>query len=137
MMDISQNGLNFIGSKEGFKPDAYQDQGGVWTIGFGHVQGVYEGQVITLQQGLLLLRQDAQHAVDCVNQSAGQFDPNQNQFDALVSFAFNLGCGALSQMLAHGWDQVPTQILRWCTIKGVHNPGLLARRESELALFQS
>ncbi len=64
-------------------------------------------------------------------------DCTQNQFDALIDFGFNLGCEALETMLGHGWDQVPTQILRWDKAGGQVVPGLAARRQRELILFQT
>ena len=65
-------------------------------------------------------------------------DCTQNQFDALVSWTFNLGSGSLKTMLAHGWENVPTEMVRWDKARWVEfSPGLTRRREAERDLFLS
>lgn len=89
-MKISQAGIDLIKEFEGLRLVAYQDSVGVWTIGYGHTKGVYPGMVITEAQALLFLNEDiASHAYGIFNYITVQL--NQNQFDALVSFHFNLG----------------------------------------------
>jgi lysozyme len=135
-MNISQRGLDLIARFEGLRLTAYRDIAGVLTVGYGHTgKDVYEGQTITEDRARELLQQDAQTAVACVN--AANSHLTQNQFDALVSFAYNLGCLSLNMMMVHGWNQIPVQILRWDIAGGVVVPGLKARREAELALFQT
>ncbi|MFS7390396.1 lysozyme [Carnobacterium maltaromaticum] len=89
-MKISQNGRNLIKEFEGMRLTAYQDSVGVWTIGYGRTKGVYAGMQISEQQANACLDEDIKtHAVGIFNFVTVQL--NQNQFDALVSFHFNLG----------------------------------------------
>ena len=140
-MQASPNGILFIRKNEGVRLSIYDDNGHP-AIGYGHdltqqeiVSGVYVNG-ITIDQAAALLQADLTARYEpTVNELAP--DANQNQFDALVDFCYNLGGGALSQMLAHGWDQVTEQILRWNHVNGVVNPGLTARREAEVELFDS
>jgi lysozyme len=136
-MKTSQNGLNLIETSEGFRDTIYLDVAGKATIGYGHLikSGEDFSTGITQEQGQALLQADVEIAEDAVNAHAPQ--ANQNQFDALVDFAFNLGTGALQQMLAHGWGQVPVQILRWNKAGGEIRSGLVRRREAEVTLFNS
>ena len=137
----SQNGILFIRRNEGVRLSIYDDNGHP-AIGYGHdltqpeiFSGVYVNG-ITIDQAASLLQQDLTARYEpTVNELAP--DANQNQFDALVDFAYNLGGGALKQMLAHGWDQVPVQILRWCFINGEVSTALTARREAEIELFNT
>ena len=90
-MTISQTGLNLIKRFEGLRLTAYKDATGTLTIGYGHTgKDVREGQTITEEQAESLLRQDLKSSEYCVEQAA-QAHINQNQFDALVSFTFNVG----------------------------------------------
>ena len=92
---ITNKGLELIQQYEGVRLDAYRDVAGIWTIGYGHTGGVYEGMEITHTRALELLREDlatAQKAVDRFVVDKGV--PLQpNQFDALVSLVFNVGAG--------------------------------------------
>ncbi|GGG66092.1 lysozyme [Edaphobacter dinghuensis] len=128
---------------EGLRLTAYQDQVGVWTIGYGHTGGeVHGGMTITEDQADTLLHSDVAAAVTCVNRAVTS-NIAQSQFDALVDFVFNLGCGSLlsSTLLryinAGQFDLAAPQFLLWDHAGGVVVPGLLARRQAEMALFQS
>lgn len=92
MKQISDNGLQLIAGFEGLRLNAYFDAVGVLTIGYGHTQGVKRGDTITKKQALDFLRDDAQTAVNAVNQLV-KVNLTQNQFDALVSLVFNIGAG--------------------------------------------
>jgi lysozyme len=81
------------------------------------------------------LQQDVAAVEGAVNRLAPGV--NQNQFDALVDFGFNLGVGALQTMLSHGLDQVPVQIPRWNHVNGQVSPGLTARRQAEVDLWNT
>ena len=140
---ISQKGLEFIGGFEGLRLEAYWDSyGGVWTIGYGHTGGVYKGQKITKQQALNYLRSDCQSAANAVNKYV-KVSINQNQFDALVSFTFNLGSGSLTsssllKYLNQGKIQAAAnEFPKWCHAGGKTLPGLVRRRNAEKALFLS
>src|ERR1700761_3087550 len=92
----SDAGFNLTKEFEGLRLAAYADQGGVWTIGYGHTgPGVHAGLTITQAQAEIFLKSDVSGAVTCVNRLATA-ESNQNPFDALVDFVFNLGCASLS-----------------------------------------
>lgn len=98
---IGQAGLALIKQYEGCRLAAYRCAAGVWTIGYGHTAGVHSGMTITQAQADAYLRQDIAKFEGYVNNPA--YVPitanlNQNQFDALVSFAFNLGAGNLRKL---------------------------------------
>ncbi|KQR47869.1 MULTISPECIES: lysozyme [unclassified Microbacterium] len=144
--DISAKGLAFIGGWEGFRARLYDDALGHCTIGFGHLvhrggcsgnepAGFRDG--ITRAEGLALLRADAKIAERAVNESV-HVPLTQHKFDALVSFAFNVGSGAfrdstlLTVVNGGRHADVPAQLMRW-TNGGL--PGLVNRRRAESALY--
>src|SRR6185437_6241595 len=97
MSNFSYSDAGFALTKkfEGLRLTAYQDQVGVWTIGYGHTgPEVHGGLAITEDQADLLLHSDVAAAVACVNRAVTA-GISQSQFDALVDFVFNLGCGRL------------------------------------------
>ena len=134
-MRISLNGLKLIEQSEGFRPMPYQDVAGVWTVGYGHriLMGEYFNEGITHQEAEQLLAQDVAHAEASVSRLAPE--ANQNQFDALADFTYNLGVGPLQTMLAHGWENVPQELPLWVYADHVVQPGLVTRRAAEVALF--
>ena len=136
-MKTSANGLKFIEEQEGCKLKVYLDSIGKPTIGVGHLilSGEDFSEGLTQEQAYTLLASD----VAKVDEVLTRLAPNltQNQHDALSSMGFNCGVGALRQLLAHGIDQIPVQIIRWDKAGGKENLALLARRKRELALFQS
>jgi lysozyme len=83
-------GYEFLKKWEGERLEAYQDVGGVWTIGIGHTKGVKPGMVITSEQSRKFLEEDITWATKAVNDSV-EVSLNQNQFNALVSLCFNIG----------------------------------------------
>lgn len=98
---IGQAGLALIKQFEGCRLVAYQCSAGVWTIGYGHTAGVYKGMKITQAEAEAYLLQDVAKFEKYVNNlSYVPFTDqlNQNQFDALVSFAFNLGQGNVKKL---------------------------------------
>ena len=99
-MEISQKGLDLIKEFEGLSLKPYKCVAGVWTIGYGHTKGVSENtSAITEQQAEQLLRDDLKYFEGLVNNKKNvPQNINQNQFDALVSFAFNLGGGNLKEL---------------------------------------
>ena len=139
----SAAGLALTKSFEGLDLSAYADQGGVWTIGYGHTgPGVHAGLTITQDQADTFLESDVAGAVTGVNRLVTA-TINQNQFDALVDFTFNLGCASLSQSTllrdvnAGDFASAAPQFLRWDHVRGVVVPGLLRRRQAEMKLFQA
>jgi len=136
----SQAGIDLIKSFEGLRLAAYQDSVGVWTIGYGHTGTARPGQRITEQQAEALLREDVASFEQCVMRAV-KAPLDQHQFDALVSFAFNLGCGALSRSTLlkklNGLDYsgAADEIPRWNRAGGNVLRGLVRRRAAERDLF--
>lgn len=142
-MKTSQAGLSFIAHEEGEVLHVYKDQVGVATIGIGHALRPGESfpNGITHDQALELLAQDAGTAEGAINKDV-TVSISQNAFDALCSFTFNLGTGALGgstllKLLNQGnYAGAANEFPRWCHAPaGVINPGILARRKREQALF--
>jgi lysozyme len=130
---INQAGLQLIESFEGLRLQSYQDSVGVWTIGYGHTQGVQPGQTITQPQAEAFLQQDLGVAEAAVNGLGQSF--TDNQFAALVSFTFNLGAGNLKTLFKDGLAAVPNRILLFDHAGGRQLPGLTRRRQAERALY--
>jgi lysozyme len=112
----------------------------VWTIGWGHTQGVYEGMTCTAEQAQAWFLQDMAWAQAAVL-GAVTVPLNQNQFDALVSFTENEGATSFEEstllrlLNAGDYDGAAAQFGRWIHQKGRVLPGLVARRQQEAALF--
>ncbi|MGP5893649.1 lysozyme [Pseudomonas aeruginosa] len=139
-MRTSQRGLSLIKSFEGLRLQAYQDSVGVWTIGYGTTRGVSAGMSITKEQAERMLLNDVQ-----------RFEPelgklvkvalNQNQWDALMSFVYNLGAANLAsstllKLLNRGdYQGAADQFSRWVNAGGKRLEGLVKRRAAERVLF--
>lgn len=135
-LKISDNGLNLIKRFEGCRLTAYRDSVGVWTIGYGHTKGVHSGQTISMGQATEYLRQDCANAERNVNSFDPKYHWNQNQFDALVSFAFNIG--SINQLVGNGSksiSEISARIPLFCHAGGKKLTGLVTRRNAEKALF--
>ena len=96
-MKTSAAGIAFLKMWEGFSPRAYQDVAGVWTIGYGHTEGFRtgrfaEGSSLSESAGEALLREDLAPREAAIGALVA-VSLNQNEFDALVSFVFNVGVG--------------------------------------------
>lgn len=139
-MKISERGLELIRHFEGFRANPYKCQAGVWTIGYGHTKGVTAETLpitATLAEGYL--REDVQWAEKSVQRLVKKY--TQPQFDALVSFVFNLGGGALQRSslrarLNRGDVQgAAEEFLKWVWAGGAKRKGLVIRRKAEQALF--
>ena len=139
-MNISPVGEQLIETFEAFRSIAYQDQKGVLTIGYGHTKGVKEGDTCNQAQADAWLEEDTANAVAGVNRSLTLL-VNQNQFDALVSFTFNLGITAEghSTMLRYinngQLALAAAEFPKWNRCDGVVNAGLTRRRLAEQKLF--
>ena len=127
---------------EGCKLQAYKCPAGVWTIGYGHTDGVKEGDVISQEKANALLASDIDLFSSGVKRLVSS-DITNNQLGALVSFAFNLGLGNLrhSTLLklvnAEKFDEAAKEFTKWNKAGGQVLPGLTRRREAEKALFLS
>ena len=140
-MILGAAGLALIKSFEQCRLAAYQDQRGVWTIGWGHTGPAVTAQSVCSQADAdAWLLQDTYAAQKAVNATV-DVAITQNQFDALVSFTFNVGAGseAHSTLVAklNGGDTAGAadQFLVWDKVNGVQNAGLARRRAAERALF--
>ena len=99
-MKTSKNGINLIKKFEGCRLTAYKCAAGVPTIGYGHTAGVKMGQAITQEQADRYLKDDLVKYEKNVGKYDSKYRWNQNEFDALVSFAFNIG--SIDQLTASG-----------------------------------
>lgn len=144
---INDDGLTVIKRCEGLELSAYQDSVGVWTIGYGHTSAagdpqVYAGQRITEAEAEAILRKDLRYFEDGVRDVV-KVPINSDQFSALVSFAFNLGVGALGgstllrKLNAGDYQGAADELPRWVKAGGQTLPGLVKRRNAERALFLS
>lgn len=137
-LTVSENGLALIKKWEGCKLTAYQDSVGIWTIGYGHTSGVTEDMTITQAQADAYLKSDCATAEKAVNKYDDVYNWNQNQFDALVSFAYNIG--NIKQLTADGTRSISTissKILEYNKAGGKVLTGLTNRRKEEKALFDT
>lgn len=140
-MNISANGVKLIQQFEGLRLKAYQDAVGVWTIGYGHTgPDVTPGLVISQAQADALLARDLNRFETGVTRLVS-VPLNQNQFDALLSFSYNLGLGSLQNstllrlLNQRDYAGAAAQFPRWNKAGGKVLPGLTRRRAAEQALF--
>lgn len=143
-MRTSDNGIELLKRFEGYREQAYRCPAGVWTIGYGHTGGVYEGQVCTREQAERWLREDLKNAENAVNALEPSRPLRQNEFDALVSFVYNLGAGNFSgstlrrKVLANPDNpSIRDEFGKWIYADGRIQPGLVTRREAEADLYFS
>src|SRR5882762_5434929 len=139
-MTTSLSGILFIEKCEGFRSEAYRDSGGVWTIGFGTTKingiAVKEGDTCTEQQAQTYLQYDLAWAEKATNDLV-KVVLTQNQFDALVSFTYNLGRKALAtstllkDVNAGAFIDASEQFKRWNKVNGKIVDGLTNRRLQE------
>ena len=148
---VSENGLNLVKKFEGLHKvteqgdvRAYRCPAGKWTIGYGHTRGVKSGMRASMGDCEKFLIEDLHEAGNAVR-SAVNVPLSQHQYDALVSFVFNLGAGnfrssTLLKKLNKGlYEEIPAQILRWnkARVDGqlTELRGLTRRRTAEAALW--
>lgn len=145
-MKTGNKGLALIKSFESLQLKAYQCPAGVWTIGYGHTKGVKQGDVIDEKQADQFLKEDCIEAEKAVN--AQNLTLSQNQFDALVSFVFNVGVGnfqtstLLKKAKLNAADPtIADEFAKWnkARVKGVLSVlnGLTRRRQAESDLYFS
>lgn len=139
-MRTSQRGLSLIKSFEGLRLLAYRDAIGVWTIGYGATRGVKPGMSVTKEQAERMLLNDVQRFEPEVERLV-KVPLAGNQWDALVSFTYNLGAANLEsstllRLLNRGdYAGAAEQFPRWNKAGGKVLPGLVRRREAERVLF--
>lgn len=139
-MRFNAAGLSLLKSFEKCRLAAYQDPGGVWTIGYGHTEDVKDGDVWTQEQAKATLTYDVEQRAEGIYDSIHAVITD-NQFSALVCLTFNIGCHAfkestlLKKLNANDIDGVCKEFLRWVKVKGVPCDGLMSRRKAEQELF--
>ncbi|MCW6023242.1 lysozyme [Serratia marcescens] len=139
-MKVSCRGLELIKRFEGLFLQAYFCPANVLTIGYGHTADVQIGKVITAEQADAFLQEDTAESEIAVSQLV-TVPLTQNQFDALVSFTFNLGYGnlrsstLLKKLNGGDYTGAADEFSRWINGGGKNLPGLIKRREAEKALF--
>lgn len=147
LLVTSERGLELIKISEGLETEAYPDPGNritgePWTIGYGHTRGVRRGDTCTEEQATEWLRSDLEEAERAVRRLV-DVSLTQMQFDALVSFVFNIGASAFGNStllrLLNAGDAAGAahQFKRWNRGSGGVLPGLVTRRAAERDLFLS
>lgn len=143
-METSDRGIDLIKRFEGYEGKAYLCPAGTWTIGYGHTPGVIEGQTCTREQAERWLREDLKTAEAAVNALEPARPLRQCEFDALVSFVYNIGAGRFfnstlrRKVLANpGNPTIRDEFENWIYAGGRILPGLVARREAEADLYFS
>ena len=146
-LQISQKGLNLIKEFEGCRLEAYKCPAGVWTIGYGTTDSDYSITKTKIRAGLKISKQKAEtwlrQSVNkkyCpkVNKYNNKYHWTQNEFDAMVSFAYNLG--SIDQLTANGKrtkKEIAEKMLLYNKGGGKVLPGLVRRRKAEQKLFLS
>lgn len=134
-MKINDEGLELIKSFEGCRLVAYKCPADVWTIGYGHTAGVYEGMVITQQQANNMLKSDMRKYEKYVTDNV-KIPLNENQFSALVSFCYNCGVGNLKKLVKNRTAaQIADAMLLYNKASDKVLTGLVRRRKAERDLF--
>lgn len=138
---LSNNGLALIKQFEGCRLTAYKCQSSeqYYTIGYGHYGAdVTQGMTITQEQADNLLLKDCDKFVDHVNTYMDKYNFNQNQFDSLVSFAFNVGnISQLTNNATRSISEISSKIPEYCNAGGKKLAGLVTRRNKEKELFDT
>lgn len=146
-MRTGTRGIAVIKEYEGVRLQAYKCPAGVWTIGVGHTSAagdpqVQPGMTITEAEAMQILRQDLVRFEDAITRRV-KVELKQHQFDALVSFVFNVGERAfaestlLRKLNAGRYGDVPAELMKWTRGGGRELPGLVRRRRAEAALWRS
>lgn len=134
------DGVKIITTYEGLALKAYLCPACVWTIGYGHTEGVKRGDTITREQAEVMLLDDLVMFEQAVRNGL-DIDVTENQFSALVAFVYNVGEGAyakstlLRKLNAGDIIGASKEFVRWNKSKGRVLPGLVKRRQAEMELF--
>jgi lysozyme len=141
-MKTSKDGLQLIKDFEGLELNAYKCAAGVWTIGYGHIKGVQEGMSISEARANEMLNEELTEYENYINKGV-TVPLSQCQFDAMVSWVYNLCNGNLTsstllKVLNSGdYAGVPAQMLRWNKAGGKVLAGLTRRRQAEADMFSA
>jgi lysozyme len=140
-LKTSQEGISLIKSFEGCELTAYRCSANVPTIGFGHTAGVSDGDTCTQEEAETMLAEDLVEFEDYVKNYV-ESELQQNEFDALVAWTYNLGPAnlkestMLKELNSGNFEEVPRQMKRWNRAGGEVLDGLIRRREAESRLFK-
>lgn len=144
MRHVTEEGINLIKRFEGFSSTIYICPAGYPTIGYGHVVLAHEREQfaagVTQAEATELLRKDVRIAERAVLRLIS-VPLTDGQFDALVSFTFNLGAGALQRSTLRlkanrgEHESVPAELMKWVWAAGKKLPGLVRRRQAEGACY--
>ena len=135
-----EKGTALITSFEGLRLKAYKCPKGVWTIGYGHTKGVKEGDIITKEKALNLLKEDIEHFTKGLK-TLLEVSISENQFNALLSFVFNVCLNAFKKSTMRKYINLKQCIKaskefdRWIYVNGKPSKGLIRRRLKEKELF--
>jgi lysozyme len=145
-MHISDEGLELIKHFEGCELEAYKCAAGVWTIGYGHTKDIQEGDKWSQDKADFMLWRELEEEYEQYVHDYVHVPLNQSQFDALVSWTYNLGpanlkASTMLKKLNNGeYEEVPAQMARWnkATVNGKRTvlEGLTRRRKAEGQLFE-
>lgn len=141
-MKCGEKGLSLIKQFEACKLEAYRCPAGIWTVGFGSTEGVYDGMRITMGEALRRL-QDHLLPLELQIEHLVKAPLSQSAFDALCCLTYNIGIGAfehstlLQRLNAGDHAGAADQFLVWDRVRGAPCPGLARRRQAERALFLS
>ena len=140
-LKTSQEGISLIKSFEGCELTAYRCSADVPTIGYGHTAGVSDGDTCTQEEAETMLAEDLVEFEDYVKNYV-ESELQQNEFDALVAWTYNLGPAnlkestMLKELNSGNFEEVPRQMKRWNRAGGEVLDGLIRRREAESRLFK-
>ena len=140
-LKTSQEGISLIKSFEGCELTAYRCSADVPTIGYGHTAGVSDGDTCTQEEAESMLAEDLVEFEDYVKKYV-ESELQQNEFDALVAWTYNLGPAnlkestMLKELNSGNFEEVPRQMKRWNRAGGEVLDGLIRRREAESRLFK-
>lgn len=144
---VQDSTIQFVAQFEGLSLIPYQDQGGVWTIGYGATYDLNDIPItehtppISAAYADALLEKQIEKYADTVTESLPDITLDQNQFDACVSLCYNIGQGAFASSTVckmineNNLSLAADAFLLWDKVQGEVNQGLLTRREKERALF--
>ena len=139
MLQLSKTGIELLKHFEGCELKAYQDSVGVWTIGYGHTKGIYEGLEITQLEAEKMLQDELPEYEGYVTDKVVPM-LQQHEYDALVCWVYNLGPTNLSsstllkRLNAGEFNDVPFEMKRWDKAGGQPLLGLTRRRNAEALL---
>lgn len=140
MTKINAAGIKLVKDAEGFRGEAYKCPAGVWTIGYGHTEGVKEGDAITMNKAHLLLSDELSEFAEKVREACAT-PPNENELAAMTSLAYNIGIAGFRKstvLKCHDkaqYESAARAFSMWNKAGGKVLPGLVRRRAAEAALY--